>query len=349
MPAHIADSPGWREEATLLKPGIVRAPVQGFDLVRNEFGGWRVLEDNVRAPSGAAYSMAARRLMDATVPDLPRPSGLLDPHTALPLLRETLLAGAASTAHQPGADATAAVFTSGPNSAAWFEHSALAEGAQLMLVTADDLDVVWSEGEAPKVIEKATATVIHVALSAARPRARRPRRQQRSADRRAGHARRRGRRRVPGQRSRQRHRRRQGDVLQHSRPDRVLPRRTPPARIGADVPHQRPVRTTHRARARGRARDQTRRRRGRPRGADRPVGSRLVGGRTPQRDRRQPRGLGRARTRSAVVAADVRSHARSSLGTSTCAPSSTCAEQSRATRSPPTSRSPVWRRRAAWW
>ncbi|UFS60802.1 carboxylate--amine ligase/circularly permuted type 2 ATP-grasp protein [Subtercola endophyticus] len=161
MPSTIVDSPGWREEATLLKPGVVRAPVQGFDLVRNEFGGWRVLEDNVRAPSGAAYSMAARRLMDAAVPDLPRPSGLLDPHTALPLLRETLLAGGAATAHQPGDAAVAAVFSSGPNSAAWFEHSALAEGANLLLVTADDLDVVWSEGEAPKVVEKATGTVIH--------------------------------------------------------------------------------------------------------------------------------------------------------------------------------------------
>ncbi len=41
-------SPGWRDEATRLPAGVVRAPVMGFDLVRNEYGGWRVLEDNVR-------------------------------------------------------------------------------------------------------------------------------------------------------------------------------------------------------------------------------------------------------------------------------------------------------------
>ena len=29
----------------------------GFDLVRDEFGGWWVLEDNLRIPCGAAYAM----------------------------------------------------------------------------------------------------------------------------------------------------------------------------------------------------------------------------------------------------------------------------------------------------
>ena len=45
---------GWREEARRLPKGVLRAPIQGFDLVRNELGGWRVLEDNVRVPSGVA-------------------------------------------------------------------------------------------------------------------------------------------------------------------------------------------------------------------------------------------------------------------------------------------------------
>ena len=51
----------------------------GFDLVRNEFGGWRVLEDNVRNPSGAAYAIAIRDLMDEVLPDLPRPDGSAGP------------------------------------------------------------------------------------------------------------------------------------------------------------------------------------------------------------------------------------------------------------------------------
>ena len=90
----VEQSPGWRPEATGLPPGAVRAPVMGFDLVRNEFGGWRVLEDNVRNPSGAAYAIAIRDLMDQVLPDLPRPDGLLDPATALRDLRECLLAHA---------------------------------------------------------------------------------------------------------------------------------------------------------------------------------------------------------------------------------------------------------------
>ena len=67
-------SPGWRPEAARVSADAVRAPIMGFDLVRNEFGGWRVLEDNVRNPSGAAYAIAIRDLMDACLPDLPRPS-----------------------------------------------------------------------------------------------------------------------------------------------------------------------------------------------------------------------------------------------------------------------------------
>ena len=134
----VEQSPGWRPEATGLPPGVVRAPVMGFDLVRNEFGGWRVLEDNVRNPSGAGYAIAIRDLMDQVLPDLPRPDGLLDPATALRNLRDCLLAHA-------GPDGTAALLSSGPDSSAWFEHRLLAERGGLRLVVADDLDVSDNE------------------------------------------------------------------------------------------------------------------------------------------------------------------------------------------------------------
>ena len=118
---------------------MLHAPIVGFDLVRNEFGGWRVLEDNVRNPSGAAYAMAIRELMDDVMPDLPRPAGLLDPTSALPLMRESLLTG------RP--DGHAALLSSGPDSSAWFEHRRLAERGGLLLAEADDLSVrdgrVW--------------------------------------------------------------------------------------------------------------------------------------------------------------------------------------------------------------
>ncbi len=136
-PELVVASPGWREEARRLPTDVVRAPVVGFDLVRNEFGGWRVLEDNVRNPSGAGYALAIRELVDDVMPDLPRPPGLLDPADAMPLLRATVLGGRD--------EGTAALFSSGPDSSAWFEHRLLAERAGLVLVGPADLVVVDGE------------------------------------------------------------------------------------------------------------------------------------------------------------------------------------------------------------
>ena len=146
--ARVLGSPGWREEARRLPPGTLRAPVQGFDLVRNEFGGWRVLEDNVRSPSGLAYAVAVRALLDHAMPDLPRPAGLLDPADALPVLRDGILG-------PMGPDGTAAVLTSGPASAAWFEHRRLAEAAGFLLVEASDLDVARG-----RVVQRRTGRTI---------------------------------------------------------------------------------------------------------------------------------------------------------------------------------------------
>ncbi|MDQ1660644.1 MAG: glutamate---cysteine ligase / carboxylate-amine ligase, partial [Blastococcus sp.] len=130
----VLGAPGWRDEALRLPPGTLRAPIQGFDLVRNEYGGWRVLEDNLRNPSGVAYAIAIRQLMDAVLPDLPRPEHLANPATALERLRSTVLAAA-----KPGT--RGALLSSGPGSSAWFEHRRLAEGAGLLLIGADDLEV----------------------------------------------------------------------------------------------------------------------------------------------------------------------------------------------------------------
>ena len=129
----VEGSPGWRPEARRLPAGTVRAPVMGFDLVRNEFGGWRVLEDNLRNPSGAAYAIAVRQLVDAVLPDLPRPAGLVDPREALAELRTCLLG--------ERLDGTAALLASGPEASAWFEHRLLAEQGGLLLCVAEDLEV----------------------------------------------------------------------------------------------------------------------------------------------------------------------------------------------------------------
>jgi carboxylate-amine ligase len=147
-PEVLSAVPGWWAQAERLPEGTVRAPVMGFDVVRNEYGGWRVLEDNVRDPSGAAYGIAARALVDAVMPDLPRPAGLVDPATAFERLRSTLLAHA-----KPGT--RAALLSSGPGSSAWYEHTRLAQGAGLLLVGPDDLDVAGG-----RVVHRATGEPI---------------------------------------------------------------------------------------------------------------------------------------------------------------------------------------------
>ncbi|WP_235037979.1 carboxylate--amine ligase/circularly permuted type 2 ATP-grasp protein [Microbacterium sp. 18062] len=130
----IARTGAWRDEARMLPPDAVRAPIMGFDLVRDEFRGWRVLEDNVRSPSGIAYAIAARRLMDAVMPDAPRPEGLLDPESAIGMLGDTLRLG--------DPDGRVGLLSAGESSGAWFEHRLLAEEAGFPLLLPADVRVV---------------------------------------------------------------------------------------------------------------------------------------------------------------------------------------------------------------
>lgn len=144
---------GWDADAERLPQHAVRAPVMGFDLVRNEFGGWRVLEDNVRSPSGVAYGLALRELMDDVVPDAPRPDRLRDPSGVPALLRETLRRNAAAvTGNQ---DPVLALVTDGPAAGAWYEHRRLSDGAGMRLLTESDLTV--RDGH---VVEAATGDVL---------------------------------------------------------------------------------------------------------------------------------------------------------------------------------------------
>ena len=51
-------------------PGGVYTHVCGCDLVRGGDGSWRVLEDNVRTPSGISYVLENRLAMTRLVPEL---------------------------------------------------------------------------------------------------------------------------------------------------------------------------------------------------------------------------------------------------------------------------------------
>nr|WP_245687826.1 circularly permuted type 2 ATP-grasp protein [Rhodococcus phenolicus] len=124
-----------RQAAGIVPPNGVRIHVAGIDLVRDETGTFRVLEDNLRSPSGVSYVMENRRAMARVAPDLfhehrVRPVG----EYALRLLH-ALRAAAAPNA----ADPTVVVLTPGVANSAYFEHSLLARQMGVELVEGRDL------------------------------------------------------------------------------------------------------------------------------------------------------------------------------------------------------------------
>jgi uncharacterized circularly permuted ATP-grasp superfamily protein len=124
-----------REVAGIVPPNGVRIHVAGVDLIRDEAGTFRVLEDNLRCPSGVSYVMENRRTMARVFPDLfatyrVRPVGDYATH----LLRA--LRNAAATNES---DPTVVVLTPGVHNAAYFEHSLLARQMGVELVEGRDL------------------------------------------------------------------------------------------------------------------------------------------------------------------------------------------------------------------
>ncbi|MEK8105039.1 circularly permuted type 2 ATP-grasp protein [Micromonospora sp. M12] len=78
VPAWVVESsPGLRPTGALMGRRGTRAQVSGTDLVRDPDGGWYVLEDNLRVPSGIGYAVQNRRLTQAVLPELPVPEDLL--------------------------------------------------------------------------------------------------------------------------------------------------------------------------------------------------------------------------------------------------------------------------------
>ncbi|WP_243727459.1 circularly permuted type 2 ATP-grasp protein [Actinocrispum wychmicini] len=124
-----------REAAGISPPNGVRIHVAGIDLIRDEAGVFRVLEDNLRCPSGVSYVMENRRTMARVFPDLfarhrVRAVGDYAGH----LLRALRASAAANVA-----DPTVVVLTPGVHNSAYFEHSLLARQMGVELVEGRDL------------------------------------------------------------------------------------------------------------------------------------------------------------------------------------------------------------------
>ncbi|CUU53846.1 Uncharacterized conserved protein, circularly permuted ATPgrasp superfamily [Parafrankia irregularis] len=118
-------------------PNGVRAHVSGIDLVRDENGDFRVLEDNVRVPSGVSYVIENRRAMTRVFPEL------FATHRVRPVADYAthLLHALRAAAPPEVADPTVVVLTPGVYNAAYFEHALLARQMGVELVEGRDLSV----------------------------------------------------------------------------------------------------------------------------------------------------------------------------------------------------------------
>ncbi len=124
-----------REVAGITPPNGVRVHVAGIDLIRDEQGKFRVLEDNVRVPSGVSYVIENRLAMTRTFPALFADQRIHHVEEYPSRLLNALRAAAPTGVVDP----FVVVLTPGVHNAAYFEHTLLARLMGIELVEGRDL------------------------------------------------------------------------------------------------------------------------------------------------------------------------------------------------------------------
>jgi uncharacterized circularly permuted ATP-grasp superfamily protein len=133
----VATSSHFHRSAAGVRPANgVRVHVSGIDLVRDDAGEFRVLEDNVRVPSGVSYVMTNRRAIASALPET------FAEHRIRPVASypQRLLAALRAAAPAGVADPTVVVLTPGVFNGAYFEHALLARTMGVELVEGRDLE-----------------------------------------------------------------------------------------------------------------------------------------------------------------------------------------------------------------
>lgn len=124
-----------RQAWGITPPNGVRIHVSGIDLIRDEQGDFRVLEDNLRNPSGVSYVLENRRTLAHVLPEV------FAQHRVRPVseyperLHEALRAAAPERVANP----TVVVLTPGVHNSAHYEHAFLARHMGVELVEGRDL------------------------------------------------------------------------------------------------------------------------------------------------------------------------------------------------------------------
>ncbi|MGQ0465780.1 MAG: circularly permuted type 2 ATP-grasp protein [Sporichthyaceae bacterium] len=124
-----------RAAADVVPANGVRVLVSGIDVIRDQEGQFRVLEDNIRTPSGVSYVIENRRAMTHGLPEA------FGAHRIMPVsdYPQRLLAACRAAAPDGSADAEVVVLTPGVYNSAYFEHALLARLMGVELVEGRDL------------------------------------------------------------------------------------------------------------------------------------------------------------------------------------------------------------------
>jgi uncharacterized circularly permuted ATP-grasp superfamily protein len=119
-------------------PGGIYAHIAGIDVVRDVDGRFRVLEDNLRVPSGVSYMLENRKMMMRLFPEL------FSQHAIEPVEQypDLLLDNLKSIAPAAISDPTVVLLTPGIYNSAYFEHAFLAQQMGIELVEGQDLFVL---------------------------------------------------------------------------------------------------------------------------------------------------------------------------------------------------------------
>ncbi len=134
----VESSSGYLPEATGISvPPGGRCVISGIDLVRDGDGVYRVLEDNLRVPSGISYVLENRVAMTRILPTA------FARYRVRPVAHygASLLATLRSLAPQGVDDPTIVVLTPGVHNSAYFEHAFIARLMGVELVEGRDLAV----------------------------------------------------------------------------------------------------------------------------------------------------------------------------------------------------------------
>ncbi len=135
----VTSASGFRREAMGVKvPLGAHCIVAGIDLVRDAEGTYRVLEDNLRVPSGISYVVENRAAMKRLLPRLFEQGRVRSVDHYGGLLRDALIEVAPPSASD---SPCVVVLTPGTYNSAYFEHAFLARQMGVELVESRDLVV----------------------------------------------------------------------------------------------------------------------------------------------------------------------------------------------------------------